>query len=344
MKSYNTNHLIVIVVACFIGCKSPTPDPDVSTTTSVLSENNLEKVREKCASMESMYSLLVAKDGEIVIEDYLHGKTAEDLIHVRSLSKGVLSILAGITIDKNLMSEDDFVSKFFTEENLHLADKVKISHLLNMTSGIEWDEDKEIGGFVGNLIQDPAKQALSKELTSTPGTEFNYSTLGSQVLSECITRAWGEPLDSISNRELFSPLGIEDYEWLFTPSEQAMGGISLQLKPRDLMKIGILLNNSGIWNSNRVVPQEWINKIQTSQIDVKELKSGYSNFWWVSNYTEDKIYSAQGYGGQCLILVPSIDLVVLTLQSFQVSNDQHQQQSGDVLNSIFPLIYSHYSR
>ena len=90
-----------------------------------------------------MYSLLVAKDGDIVIEDYLHGKTAEDMIHVRSLSKGVLSILAGITIDKNLMSEDDFVSKYFTEENLHLANKVKISHLLNMTSGIEWDEDKE---------------------------------------------------------------------------------------------------------------------------------------------------------------------------------------------------------
>ena len=80
-----------------------------------------------------------------------------------------------------------------------------------------------------------------------------------------------------------------------------MGGISLQLKPRDLMKIGVLLNNSGVWNSNRVVSQEWINKIQTSQIDVKELKSGYSNFWWVSNYTEDKIYSAQGYGGQCLM-------------------------------------------
>jgi len=144
-------------------------------------------------SKENIYSLIVTKEGVIMQEGYYNGKTAQDIFNVQSITKSVVSLLVGIAIEKGMISsEEERLTEYFPEENLLNTDQKKnisIKHLLNHTSGIEWEGYLEHEGFIKSEKQ--FDYLLQKEMVAQPGEVYNYNSGGTHLLSIILTKQLG---------------------------------------------------------------------------------------------------------------------------------------------------------
>jgi CubicO group peptidase (beta-lactamase class C family) len=271
----------------------------------------------------NIHSLLIAKDNELVYENYFSGKDeywglslgyakhdASTLHDIRSISKSVVAACIDIAIQqRRIKSIDDPIFaylpeyiKFKTLQN----EKITIRHLLTMSSGIKWNENLPIRTPANNETQmerslNPVEYVLSQPLDTIPGVVWNYNSGGIQVLAEIIKSVSGDDIDKFAEKFLFKPLGIKNYKWikssksavLFHPGKifshrrsfpAAASG--LRLTSRDLLKFGLLYLNNGRWDDKQILTENWVNETFKTQI-LRENNStiyGYSYLFWT--YTE----------------------------------------------------------
>ena len=214
-----------------------------------------------------------------------------------------------------------------TEEN----EKITIEDVLTMTSGLAWDEwgvslasieNDQIGVWFWE--DGPMDFILRREVVSQPGTRFNYSGGDIQILVEILRNATGMPLDEFSATYLFEPMGIGSYDWwLVFPSGEIQGAGGLKLTPRDMVKIGAMMLNHGVWDESRIISEDWISKCITShagntgiKVPGEDLgKVGYGYTWWTKRFRYDGqnigMYFALGWGGQKIMVLPELDMVVV---------------------------------
>jgi len=298
-----------------------------------------------------IHSMLIYKNDMLVFEDYYTGhqyqwdaprhygrfitwnKNIQHCIH--SDTKSITSLCIGIAIDMGYIesvsqSIFDYLPDFQhlrTEEK----EKITIENLLTMNSGLQWEE---WGVSLGSIENDqigiwfweggPINYALGRDLVAEPGTRFNYSGGDIQILVEILKNATGMQLDEFSGTYLFEPLGITSYDWwLIFPSGEIHGAGGLKLTPRDMIKIGAMMLNKGVWGNNRVVSEEWVKKCVTSfhgnhgiRIPGEDLgRVGYSYTWWTKNMDNKgetiKWYTALGWGGQKISVLPELDMVIV---------------------------------
>ena len=239
-----------------------------------------------------------------------------------------------MAIDQGLIEGVDEKALAYFPEYAHLSDEGKdaitLEHLLTMTSGLEWNEMGLPYTNRGNdLIQlfwvsDPIEYILSKPVVHEPGTSWYYNGGGTNLLGEVIREATGSRMDAFAERYLFEPLGISDYEWDHINPEMIHASGNLRLRPRDMAKLGYLFLNDGIWQGKRVVSEEWIE--ESTKGHVKLGQSGaYGYQWWLKTYsagskTVDSFYAA-GWGGQKILVFPSLDMVVVFTGGNYVEQD-----------------------
>ena len=157
------------------------------------------------------------------------------------------------------------------------------------------------GGNIDFILDKPMKQI--------PGSTFNYNSGISHLLSVILQKQTGMRLDSFVHQELFTPLGISDYNWSINQDGAAKGYSGLYLRPRDLAKFGLLYLNDGKWEDRQVIPGSWVSESTEKHIlrgDIPGFYYGYQ--WWVH---ESGLFAAVGYGGQLLMVIPEYDLVVV---------------------------------
>jgi len=124
---------------------------------------------------------------------------------------------------------------------------------------------------------------------------------------------------------LFEPLGIANFDWVRFPSGDPVAASGLRMRPRDLVKIGQLVLNHGVWNGQPVVPADWIAAATSPQIGASQLYFYGFQFWLGRSFTHDREVdwaAGVGYGGQRLFIVPALDLVVLVHAGLYHSNQQ----------------------
>ena len=290
--------------------------------------------------LKEVHSILIIKNGKLVFEEYFQGHKFDfsgsnhhgnvvnfsmNTIHNQaSVTKSFTSALVGLAIDKgNISSVNEKVYDYFPEYSElrdEQKDKMTIEHLLSMTSGFEWNEGEyQYSDNRNDLIQmwnvsDPLRHLMSKSLVAEPGTQFYYNSGCTILLGEIVKRATGTNADMFSKVFLFQPLGISQFQWIHFSNGVLFASGDLQVRPRDMAKLGYLFLNDGKWQGKQVLSSSWIQKSAESYINVNSIwKYGYQ--WWIRSYTINSqiidSYSARGWGGQTIIVFPSLNVVMV---------------------------------
>jgi CubicO group peptidase (beta-lactamase class C family) len=340
--------LYITLVAVFHGCTSDDTalnrlgdDP----LSSGLHQDSLKVAIKNASELSNFYALLVLRDGEMVIEEYFKGKSAQDLFHLRSITKNITSAVAGIAIHEGVVdSLDAKISNYYPD--ILMGDKavITIRHLLNMSSGLEWNENTEIIGLLEHDIVNPVDNFLSRNLVAPPGRVFNYNTVSPHVVADIIDLKTNLSYQLYTKEKLLEPLQIDRYLWDTDPDGRVWGGVGLQLTARDLVKFGQLYLDNGIWEGTQLVSEEWIKLSSPAQIDRPNSETGYSLYWYTADCLEPSIYFGQGFGGQALILIPEEKMIIIGLQEYLVSLEQSDRQWRNFQENVFRPVYGAIKR
>lgn len=270
------------------------------------------------------HSVLVVRNGYIVLEEYFGYYNQDTLHEIYSCTKSVTSALVGIAIHEGYISGvDERVLDYFPEKNFANSDARKhnmtLEHLLTMTTGLDWPEwsiPYGRGNIFAEWVNSPdwVQFVLDRPMVLTPGTQFNYNSGASHILSAVLQKATGETTISYANRHLFAPLGISTVTWRADPQGINAGGMYIQMKPRDMAKFGYLYLSNGSWDGKRIIPAEWVEISTRKHYDMGEsavVDYGYQ--WWIyySKHPAIDAYAAVGYSGQRIFVIPDQRMVVV---------------------------------
>ncbi len=293
-------------------------------------------------------SLLILKDNKLIVEEYFYGYDHDQNHHIYSCTKSVTSLLLGIALDRHdSVAVDQPIFSFFPEfGSLETKEKEQITleHVLSMTPGFEWhDYPKEM-----YEIDDRITTILNLPLKAKPGEKFHYNSGLSVLSGGIIEKLEGNDVKGFADQYLFRPLGITDYVWRTHKNGELELWIGLQMKPRDMAKIGLLVMNNGKWQDNQIVSQEWI--LESTQPRVHEseffdygyqwwLRTKNTRQWWKESESTDQhdMIVALGSGGNYIMVVKDLNLVVVTTAS-DYDNDHAHNKFQMVIEDIIPAI------
>ena len=296
-----------------------------------------------------VHGIVVARDGKLVFEEYFPGEDLDlsDMSEgiaftyrefdrntrhcLASDTKSITSILLGIAVDEGLVEGIDATTFSFFPDYSNLSDATKsqitLAHMLAMASGLPWNEDYPYDDPRNDLTsmvfsEDPIAYVLGKSNVAAPGMQFIYNSGTTNLLGEVVRRASDMTLRAFAEQHLFAPLGITGYEWYAFPNAPGMAVASsaLYLRPRDMAKIGQTYLDAGVWNGARVVSADWVTGSTARVIDVPASENpvpaylhGYGRQWWLGTFpaTNTDFYTAAGWGGQFIIVIPGYDMVVV---------------------------------
>ena len=260
-------------------------------------------------------SLLVIRNGYLVLESYGYPLNANMDHNLYSCTKSVISALIGIAIDKGyIKGVEQPISDFFPEmvpEDVDANKKaMTLEHVLMMSTGLDCRDSYRYGWrglFRMRGSDDWVKFVLDLPMSEPPGTRFEYCNGATFLLSAILQKQTGMTAYSFAKKHLFGPLGITDVYWPLNPQGISMGYSDLHMRPRDMAKIGYLYLNNGLWEGKQIISTQWV-KASTRKHISATLANGYGYQWWIIDPT---IYTAIGFAGQHIFVVKEKDLVVV---------------------------------
>lgn len=283
---------------------------------------------ESAQSMPRLHSLLVSWRGDLVFEQYFNGRTATDLGNVKSVSKSIISALIGIAIDQgHIAGVDQPIGDYFHDDlegdNADAKRAITIGQLLTMQAGLETTSNRNYGAWVqsANWVQ----WSLERPFDDAPGGRMIYSTGNTHLLSAIIQRATGMSTLQFARRSLGEPLGFRIAPWPRDPQGIYFGGNDMELTPRQMMAIGQLYIDGGAAGGHNLLPRSWIDASFVPRTESEREPGRYYGYgWWIRDMVGFRTPYAWGYGGQFILLVPEIDLVVVTTSSSNPGPDRRR--------------------
>lgn len=283
-------------------------------------------------------AVLIIRHDSILHESYSNGFTAEDHHISWSMSKSVISALIGIAVQEGkIKSIEQTVTEYLPDFAGTGYDGVRIKDVLQMSSGVGFNEDygdfnsdiNVMGRYfaIGMPMRDFAKRLKNAR---PPGTYNLYVSIDTQVLGMILVQATGKSITEYMNEKLWSKIGAEsDAYWIIDKAgmEFAIGG--LNVTARDYAKIGQLFLDSGRWQGNQIVPEDWVRASVTPDAphlmpgkrESAELEEGYGYQWWIPYGSKDE-FNAQGIYTQFIYIDPDMDMVIVKLSSnYHYKND-----------------------
>lgn len=281
-----------------------------------------------------VHSLIVCHHGSTIAEFWRepYRKDCPQLLY--SVSKSVTSIAVGIAWDMGLIRLDDPVISFFPERlPERVSDKLSamtIHHLLSMTAGHKGDIYPVVA-----KEQDWVKAFLAQEVDDEPGTQFQYSTHSTYMLSAILERVTEQNLVDFLMPRLFEPLGIARPVWETCPMGVTAGGMGLSLTTSDVAAFGQMLLNKGMFKGERIVSEQYIQMATSEQSDNRK---GTNRIDWAQGYgyqfhrCRDGCFRADGAFGQLCFVSPKDGIVIAATASYPTM---------DMLQTLLNLIYEH---
>jgi CubicO group peptidase (beta-lactamase class C family) len=290
--------------------------------------------------VEGLHALLVSQDGTLVFEHYGQGDDeaegrgplgavvfSPDVPHdLRSVSKSVVGLAYGIALAAGKVPPPE--AKLYAQfpEYSDLAsqparDRLTIHHVLSMTLGLDWDElavpygDPRNAENAMEAAPDRFRFILERPIVGEPGIRWTYCGGATALLGRLIATGTGETLLAYCRRVLFDPMGFGPVDWAKGGDGEYRAASGLRLLPRDLLKIGQLVRAGGVWNSDQIVPRDWLKRAITPAV-VIEGSRRYGYHWYLGASTAAASQRLEpwvggiGWGGQRLYVFPELDLVV----------------------------------
>lgn len=326
---------IFVFLSMIVGCAPSaaeleavdyTPLPGDDWQTSTAEEQGLDPMLvatlyHDAAELETLYSLLVVKDGFLVAEDYFNEGSLEQKALLQSAAKSIMSALVGIALDQDCLSGvDQKMIDYFPDYADQIEDpqkqQITIRDMLQMRAGFPAEESDPAlwkavwsGDYVHHLVDFP--------LTSDPGTAFQYSNLTAHWLGVIVARACDSDLKSFGQQHLFDPLGGEIGDWRKDLDGYNWAAGEIHLSARDAAKFGLLYLNDGQVDGKQIVPPDWVHdSLQTysehAYDNIGRFKDiGYGYQWWSAMVDDRPVNFAWGHGGQLIVLSDELDMVVV---------------------------------
>lgn len=288
-----------------------------------------------------LYSVIVSKNNKIIHQQYFNGQDSTTLFNDQSLTKSVTALLIGIAIDKGyIKSVDekvvDFLSELKTDTDKRKQD-ITIRHIMNQASGF-YHEGINVGALLN--IPNPSGYVLKAPLVSEPGKIFRYNNAATHLLSIILTKSTGMDTRSFAQKFLFDPLGIINFDWkkMRDGYYDGCGLLSIRLRSVDMLKIGNLVLNKGVYHHQQIVPAKWITSVISPEVTYKTEwgldNSLYGLCWYHADYQGTKITYALGWGGQFMFIIPSLKAVIVTNSS--VADATAIKEAALITGKLFP--------
>jgi CubicO group peptidase (beta-lactamase class C family) len=314
----------------------------------------------RSGEFKKITSILIARDGKQVYEAYFDGDS-HTTRNTRSATKTLTGMLVGIAIDRKMLPGVHApVLSFFKDKQPvqnpdPRKDKITVEDFLTMSSILECDDWNDFSR--GNeermyLVEDwiqftldlPVRgfSSYNKKPQDSPyGRSFSYCTAGATTLSGVLAKATGMPTQDFARRYLFEPLGITQTDWFFSPLGLAMTGGGLGLRSRDLLKLGQLYLDGGLWHGQWIVSESWVKASIQPHARIDD-QTEYGYFWWLKGFqTATKTYSAyymSGNGGNKVAVFPELHMVVVLTSTNYSTPHMHQQTEKLLTDYILPSV------
>ena len=266
--------------------------------------------------------LLVVKDGSVVFERYALGNTRESRWISFSVAKSVTSLLVGAALqDGYIASVDDKITDYLPRLKNSSYDQSSIRNVLQMSSGVEWNEDyadpeSDINQVPWSTLQ-MVEYLRNKPRSFEPGEKFNYNTAETNLVGDFLRSAIGNNLSTYLSHRIWKPFGMErDAFWVLTDDGGGeFGGSSLNATLRDFARIGLFVLNDGVLpDGTRVLPEGWI----AESITPSEGYEGYGYLWWLRGRGE---FAASGIFGQAIHIDPTHQIVIAQHSARDAASD-----------------------
>lgn len=270
----------------------------------------------------SVTALVVLKDGEIVHESYYKGTEPEDLRISWSVAKSYLSALFGVLLEEGVIASiDDPVTKYAPSLIGGAYEKASIRNVLNMASGVTFDEDyldqkSDINRMGRVLALGGSMDKFAADISESfaePGAEWKYVSIDTHILSMVVRGAAGRPIAELLSEKIIVPMGLEHAPYYLTDgfgTAFVLGG--LNLITRDYARMGQMFLQNGNYNGTQIVPQDWVaaSTVPSAPTDAGEIGYGYQ--WWIPQGAVEGEFMARGIYGQYVYINRTRGVVIAT--------------------------------
>ena len=367
---------VILILSTLVGCGpsiegleavdyTPLPRDDWKVSTPAEQGLDPKLVAElylNAAELETLYGLLVIKNGHLIAEGYFNEGTVDRKNQQQSVTKSFTSALVGIALDQGCLSSvDQKMLDFFPELVGQVDDprkeQITIRDMLQMRSGYPWEET-DPALFEALLSADYLRLINSFPLTSDPGTEFQYSNLTSHWLGVIVARACDTDLKSFAQEHLFSPLDAElGDDWIKNWDGYYIGLAGMHVTARDMAKFGLLYLNDGEYEGNQVLSADWVRDSLQRYSEGVNISGwipgitsrfgyfrdlGYGYQWWSGRAGDRYFNYASGHGGQFIVLLDDLDMIIVTAADpfWQQHDDQSWKHESAVIELVGKFIRS----
>jgi len=347
--------VVILVLTMLVGCGGPSIEELEAVEYTPLLRDDWEvskpveqgldpmliaELYYNAAKLDTIYGLLVIKNGHLVAERYFNAGSVDQKARLQSVTKSYTSALVGIALEQGYLSSvDQKMIDFFPELAGKIADprkeQITIRQMLQMRAGYPSEETDPV--FWEGLLSGHYPPLIEEfPLIADPGTEFHYSNLTSNWLGIIVDRASGTNLKSFAEQHLFSAIDVEAGEWGQDAEGHNNGCADLHFSARDAAKFGLLYLNDGQYEGNQIVPADWVHdSLQGYSENINATGGfpanwglsfsdiGYGYQWWSAKAGDHRFDFAWGHGGQLIVLLDEFDMVVVvTADPFWLQHDE----------------------
>ena len=369
--------LCVMLMAC-TGASAPGADPDAQDTvprngasyvpdttwrTARASQIGLDSSRLaalgqrlQSGAIPDISSLVIVREGYLVVERYFNGSGRDDVHTMQSVSKSVTSLVAGIAADQGKLDPQSLIFDVLPGyDDLATTDprkrQISLRHLLEMRAGIDFHESPYAGSpleRLNNSGADWVRLALEPAMNALPGERWQYNSGGVITIAAAVRRLTGLQFDEFARTHLFRRIGITTERWSKSPYDGlAHSGGGLSLRAIDLARVGYLVLRNGMWGSDTIVSSAWLRAalapVTLGAANYAGHRTDYGRLWWLlpidaagsSANRQDVIYTGIGNLNQWLFVIPRYDLVVVVTGK---SNAAFGAPAAFLFSDILPAV------
>jgi CubicO group peptidase (beta-lactamase class C family) len=304
----------------------------------------------------NLHGLVVLRNDQLVLERYFEGEDhargiggmgrvgfKPDTMHdLRSCSKSIVGLLYGIALELDHVPPPEAPLFSAFPEYADLADngrdRLTIEHVLTMTMGTDWDEsslpysDPRNSEIAMDNAPDRYRYILERRVVDRPGAHWTYCGGATALLARMIAKGSGKALHEFAREHLFDPLGIGPTQWATGRDGEPFAASGARMSARDMARIGAMMLHGGKVDERIVVPADWVRRCITPHVSADEVRR-YGYQWFVLDIAFGKpkgwavgrlerMWMAQGEGGQRLFVIPALQLVMAITAGNYLKDDQ----------------------
>lgn len=292
--------------------------PVSSQNLDIQRDSLLKEIFAEADSISSVRSILIQQHDEFIGEAYFNGRSKNRPFNIKSASKSIIGLLVGIAIEEGFIPSVDepiltYFPDYFEKNPNPKKEKITVRNLLSMQAGLASTSSGNYGAWV--ISKNWIEFALDQDFVTEIDGRMVYSTGTSHLLAVIIAKASLMNTKAFAEKYLFDPMNITVGGWDKDPQGNYMGGNNLALKPSDMLKIGQMLIDEGVYNGLQIITKEWIIDSFKTYTYSNYNPYGYGYQWWNTKTGDYTTFFAWGHGGQYIMMIPELDAVVVITSS-----------------------------